>query len=84
MSPLVDRVGLGDPTLALDPASLSAFGTMAALFERAEDAHEDCLAFRTTLTAIAITVLANDDGRSNRPLGMVVVEGDSSLIQKRE
>ena len=59
-------------------------GIMAALFQRAEDAHQDGLAVGASLAAVSITVFANDDGRANGPFRMVVVEGNARLIQECE
>jgi len=36
------------------------------------------------LAAVAVAVFAEDHGRADRPLGMVVIEGDSRLIEERE
>lgn len=54
----------------------------AALFESAEDARRDGLAFGASPTAVAVTVYTEDDRRADRPLGMVVVEGSSRLVEK--
>ncbi len=52
-------------------------GVMPTLFQGAEDAHQDGLAIGATLAAVAVTVFANDDGRADCPLGMIVVERNS-------
>ena len=39
---------------------------------------------RSAMTAIAVAVLADDDGRANLPLAVVVAEGYTRLIEKRE
>lgn len=54
----------------------------AALFESAEDARRDGLAVGASPTAVAVTVYTEDDRRADRPLGMVVVEGSSRLVEK--
>ena len=59
-------------------------GVVSSLLECAEDAHQDCLAVSTALTAIAIAVLADDDGRPNRPFSMVVVEGNRRVVEECE
>ena len=59
-------------------------GVMPTLFQGAEDAHQDGLAIGATLAAVAVTVFANDDGRADNPLGMIVVERNSRLVHKRE
>ena len=57
---------------------------MAALLQREVDAHQDGLDVGTWNASLAVAVLADDDGRANRPLGQVGFEGDSGLIQERE
>ena len=57
---------------------------VAALFEGAEDGHQDGLAVGTVLAAIAVAVFADDHRRADGPLGRVVVERNVRLIQKRE
>ena len=59
-------------------------GVMATLFQGAEDAHQDGLTIGATLAAVAVAVLSNNDGRADDPLGMVVVERNPRLVQKRE
>ena len=54
------------------------------LFECAENAHQHGLAISTMLAPIAVTVFAEDDGRANRSLRVVVVVGNSFLIQECE
>jgi hypothetical protein len=57
---------------------------VASLFEGAEDAHQHGLAFGAPLAPVAVAVLAEDDGRPDRPFGVVVIEGNSRLIEERE
>ena len=57
---------------------------MAALFEGAEDRHQDGLAVGPALAAVAVAVFADDHRRADRPLGRVVVERNIGLIEERE
>ena len=56
-----------------DCADDGADRVMTALFECAEDAHQDGLTVGSVLTAVAVAVFSEDNGRANRPLGVVVV-----------
>ena len=57
---------------------------VAALFERAEDAHQHGLAVGAALASVAVAVFAEDHRRADRSFGVVVVEGNSGLIEERE
>ena len=61
-----------------------ADGVVAALFERAIDAHQDRLGVGSEVGPIALAVLANDHGRPNRTLGMVVVKRNMVIVQECE
>ncbi len=61
-----------------------ADGVTIALFECTEDAHQDGLTVGSVLTAVAVAVFSEDNGRANRSLGVVVVKGNTLLAQERE
>ena len=54
------------------------------VFLGSQDGHQDGLAVRPALAAIAVAVLADDHRRADRPFGAVVLEGDVRLAQERE
>jgi len=56
----------------------------AALFQRAEDGHQDGLAVGPALAAVALAVFADDHRRADCPFGAVVLEGNIRLVQARE
>ena len=55
---------------------------MTTLFQRSEDTHEDSLSIRTTLAAVSVAVFANDHGWPNSSLGMVIIKGNTLLVQE--
>lgn len=57
---------------------------VAALLERAEDARQYGLTVGTALASVAVAVFAKDHRRADRPFGVVVVEGNSGLIEERD
>ena len=59
-------------------------GVVAALFEGAEQGHEDGLAVGTGVAAVAVAVFANEDGGADRAFGVVVIERDAVAIEERE
>ena len=57
---------------------------VTALLECPVDTHEHGLQIGALLAAVGVAVLADDYGRSNHPLGVVVVERNLGVIEKRE
>ncbi len=53
-------------------------------FQSTEDRHQHFLSEHAALGAVAEVVFEHDDGRSDFPLRMIVVEGNIELIQKRQ
>jgi len=57
---------------------------VAALLESAEYGHQDRLRIGADFAPVAVAVLADDHCRTHLALGVVVVEGDSIVIEKRK
>jgi len=64
-----------------DRANNGADGVVVALFECAEDTHQDGLTIGPVLPSVAVAVFSEDDGRANRWLDVIVVKGNTLLIQ---
>ena len=57
---------------------------VAALLESAEDGHQHRLRIGADFAPVAVAVLADDHCRTHLALGVVVVERDSVVIEKRK
>src|SRR5512135_2122524 len=57
---------------------------MASLLQRAIDAHQYRLSVGSPLAPVAVAVLADHHCRTNRSLGVVVVEGNIRVVQERQ
>ena len=57
---------------------------MAALFQGAEDAHQDRLHLGAGLAAVGVTVFADNHGGTNRSFASVVVVRNLLVVQERK
>jgi len=57
---------------------------VTSLFQCAIDAHQHRLGIRASLAAIAIAVLTDQHGRSDRTFRMIVIKRHTRFVQKRE
>jgi hypothetical protein len=56
---------------------------MSVLFYSSIDVHQHGLRVGTAVASVGVTVLADDDGRSDGPFGRIVIEGDRRIEQER-
>ena len=57
---------------------------MTTQFQCSVDAHQNRLAIRAALAAVAVSILTNDHCRKDRPFAVVVVRGHGRVVQKRQ
>src|SRR5208283_5283576 len=55
---------------------------MSTLFECAIERHQDRLNVRSSHTSVGVTVLPDDDRRTDGALGKIVVEWDARLVEE--